>query len=213
MSIKGKWQQLAKELDFEFKEGIDALIESPHLGKIAQDVFPGKTRDIEQAKILLKTDFVRTMLSKIFLGMATGTYRDFEFLLYRSASSSSISGTRHYDVNVVLFFNKPYHWGMEITTVDFFSKLGKTLLPKAYVKIPHSPLNPLVRIKAKGEDRIRTLLSYDKLQQQLVELFSYSKNFKVSDYGIRFKESGEILAKERVMGLMDMMVNAAETFY
>lgn len=213
MNIKEQWIQLAGELGFQFKEGIDALIDSPHLEKIVQEELQGKIRDLQQVRNLLKSTFVKTMLSKIFMGIATGTYREFEFLIYRGMTSSSGSGTRNYHVNIVLFFKTPYHWGMEITPAGFFSKWGKLFFPKAYVKLPYSRLDPLVVIKGKEKEHIKTLLSYEKLQQGLIQLFSYPGDFKVSDYGIRFKEPGEILPKEHTIDLMNIMVKTAESFY
>ncbi len=213
MNIKDQWIQLANELNFQFKEGIELLTDSPHLGKIGKEECQGKIRKLEQVKTLLKANFVKSMLSKIFMGIATGKYREFEFLIYRGTTSSSGSGNHNYYVNLVLFFKNPYRWGMEITPAGFFSKWGKLLFPKTYVRLPYSRLDPLVVIKGKDKEHIQTLLSYEKLQQQLIELFSYSKNFKVSDHGIRFKEPGQILPKEYIIDLMNMMVKAAEAFY
>ena len=124
MGIKEDWQALANQLNFEFHEGINALINSPspQLEQIMREEFPGKMQDIEKAKALLNTPFVQSMLSKIFLGMAKGTYKEFEFLIYRSTASSSSSNTKQYFVNIVLFFKKVYNLGMEITAAGFFSR-------------------------------------------------------------------------------------------
>lgn len=213
MDVKEKWQQLAVELGFEFKEGIDGLLDSPHLESIALEEMQGKARDIQHIRALLQSNFVRGMLSRIFLGIATGSHRDFEWFVYRSSSSSSGSGSTHYYVNVNLFFKKTYGWGMKITASGFFGKLGKILFPGAYVRLRRSSLAPMVSIKGKEKDRIKTLLSFDKLQHRLVELFSFSRNFKVDDYGIRYREPGHILSKERILELMEIMAKTAGTFY
>lgn len=215
MGIKEDWQALANQLNFEFHEGINALINSPspQLEQIMREEFPGKMQDIEKAKALLNTPFVQSMLSKIFLGMAKGTYKEFEFLIYRSTASSSSSNTKQYFVNIVLFFKKVYNLGMEITAAGFFSRLGKKLFPGSYVRIPNSELDPMLVIRGKNKEQIRTMLSYEKLQTQLMELFSYSKNFKITDYGIRLKEPGQIIPKEHIISLMDMMAKTGAQFY
>jgi hypothetical protein len=82
---------------------------------------------------------------------------------------------------------------MEITACGLFNRLGKTLFPGSYVSLPNSELNSMVVIKGKNKAQIQTMLSYEKLQTQLKELFSYSKNFKITDYGIRLKEPAQVI--------------------
>ncbi|MCP4147885.1 MAG: hypothetical protein GY757_09050 [bacterium] len=214
MSMKEQWQQLAGELNLEFKEGIDALLESPHLASIVATEMTGKPVDIQQVSTMLNTPFVRGMLSKIFLGMITGTHRGFELFIYRgTTSSSSSSNTRSYQVNVALFFKKPYELGLKVTPANFFSKLGKMLFASSYVRIPGSKLDPMVVIKADNKEQTQIMFSYEALQDKLLDLFSGSGDIKISDHGIRIKESGEILPKQRIMELLDLIAAAAEKFY
>ncbi len=215
MSIKEQWGRLADELGFTFKEGIDAILESPHTEKILRQEFPEKAGDFQQASALLNNPFVRGMLSKVFLGMATGTYRDFEFLVYRGTSSSSSgSGSRrsHY-VNTVLLFKKTYNLGLDIQSSGAFSRLGKLFFSGRYIRPRDPGLDSLVVVKGENRDQIGTMLSHSRLQEGLVELYSFSPAFKISDHGIRIKEGGEIASKEHITGIMERMVSVAETFY
>ncbi|MCP4214319.1 MAG: hypothetical protein GY765_06665 [bacterium] len=212
MSIKEQWQLLAEEIGFKFYEGIEALIESPVMMDIARMEFPDKVRDIEQVSAMLGNPMVKKMLSTVFLGIATGSYKEFDFFVYRSRTSSGSNSASYY-FNVVLIFKKSYKLGMEITSAGFFSSLGKKLFSKSYIRIPNAPLDPMVVIKGENRQQIEVLLSHSPLQEQLVNLYSHSRDFKVTDSGIRYKTGGQIRPKEFTLSIMDKMVEAAKHFY
>jgi hypothetical protein len=213
MKIKEQWQTLANEFNFKFNEGIEALFYSPHLEKIIREEIPGKISDFSEFSPSLNSPLFKGILLRISLGMMTGRYREFEFLIYRSTSTSSGLGSKSYFVNIALFFNNPYYLEMQITSAGFLSWLGKKFFPDSYIRIPNSPLDPMVAIKGKNKDQIQTMLSYNILQSQLIELFSFSKDFKITDHGIRLKHPEEILTKAYITEIMDRMISAAETFY
>jgi hypothetical protein len=212
MSLKEKWMNLADELNFKFHPGIDALLESPHMEQILRDEFPDKMLDFEKASNFLNNPIVKGMMAKAFLGMASGSFQDYDFLVYPSSSSSS-SGSRTYYVNTVLFFKNPYNHDMHITTANFFSKIQKKISPSAFIKTTNPKLNASLLIKGKNKDQIQTLLSYKKLQSQLIKLFNFSKYTKITDYGIRIKIPSKILPKETIIPHMQIMSETAKVFY
>lgn len=212
MDAKAEWQSLAEALGFEFKEGINALLESDRVQKVA---FEDYSKNHQSASPeFLKNPLIQGMLSKLFLGMITGIYEDFEFLLYRSSSSSS-SNTQNktYYSNCVLMFKRSYEFGMEVVPATFWSRLGKKLFSGKYVKIHHPELDQMLSIKGKNKHQVQTLLSNGDLQVKLLELYKISDGFKITDHGIRFKEPGHVFSRERALELMKLMAEAAGKFY
>ena len=75
MSRKDDWRKLTAELGFEFKEGVNAFLDSPTLRRFAAEEMNQK--DIRQAESMLRNPMVQTILAKVFMGTASGRYRDF----------------------------------------------------------------------------------------------------------------------------------------
>lgn len=208
MGSKEKWQQLAVELGFEFKTGIRAFLESPTVLKL----FEG--RQLPKNPALLQNPMVQMMIEKVFMGTVTGFYRKFEFYLLRGSkgSSSTGGGKQIYYVSVVLLFKNPLGTGLEIRPASFFSSIGKMLMPRKYLKIPNKELEQLITAKGKNKNQISVHLYDPKFQEMLLKLFRFSKDFKITDEGIRYEQDSDIIDKNHALEVMDLMATAAEYF-
>ena len=211
MDIKEEWRQLAEQLGFEFHEGIEALVTSPNLAKIACQEFPDKITDFEQFASLLDHPFVRSLMGSVFTGMAVGKFQSFDFFLYKSSSSTDANKQTSY-VNTILFFKNPYKLQMELEAAGFFSLLGKKIFKRSAIITSNPRLEQMMVAKGEKKEEITALLSNTELQSKLVELFSRSRGFKISDYGIRIKEPGKITTKGRAEELMTFMAETAKLF-
>ena len=210
MSIKDEWIALAGELGFEFKEGLRAFTEPKTLYLIAQKEM--KVKNVEQAQKFLNHPMVQTLMSKVFMGAAAGRYRDFDFVLLRSSSSSGSSSRNHY-VNVALFFNTDLRCDLEIEKGGFWSRLGRKFFSGSYVKLPNNPkMESDLSIMAKDTGQAQVLLTDSRIQAAVANLFAASSGFKITDYGIRHKEKGDIIDKTRALELMDVMAESARAF-
>jgi len=210
--MKEKWQQLAEDLGFEYKEGIQAFTSSPRLRQMIAEDFPKGSDPLAMAEKFLKSPLVKRFIAKVFTGAIIGNYRDFEFVLYRSSSSSGSNSTTYY-TNIVLLFPRDYDLGMQVTYAGFWGRLGKKLFPGNKVRLMDPELDRLLVVKAKNKTQAQTLLSSSRLKWKLLDMFRDSKNFKITDQSIRYKEVGHIIDKEKALTKMEFMVEAASRFY
>lgn len=213
MSDKAAWMALADELGLEFKEGIDALLESPTLQKMAGPALGFK--DLSQAKAIFDNPLVHSLLTKVFIGSISGTYRELEFILFRgSATTSRSSGQRtvhHVHVNVL--FRKDQQMGLDITGTWWGAKLGKLVMPGRYLAVAANPdLDKLVVVNAEGKSQAKVLLGRNDLTTALLKMYQFSKEFHITDHGIRYHEPGRIIAADRARIIMDLMAEAADKF-
>lgn len=206
-----QWQNLARELGFEFHEGLDTFAKSPHILAIAAEEFPGKRMNPQQLQQLMNSPLVHHILGKLFLGIARGTYQEYEFFIYRKTTSSSNSNLKHYTVNIVLFFNHYYQLGMQVTRAGSMTRLGKKLFSGSYIRLPHQETDRLLKIKGKEKNQIREILSATGLQAPLTELFSLSRQaiVKITDTGIRVNIPGHFPDKDQALEIMKHMVAVA----
>lgn len=211
---KPQWLQLAAELNMEFKEGINAFLESENLISIAGLQKDFAAKDIRQLKELLQKPFISMMIKSVFIGNVVGKYRDYEFHLFRSRSNSSSSSNNIFYVNIILLFKNSYNYGMEITRAGFGSGLAKTLFKKHHAHIPNNQiLDKMLKIKGKNIKQIQTLLSDTTLQEKLWAIYESGKNITITDNGIRLKQQGEIISKDVAIKTMKIMADTADRFY
>ncbi|MBF0529975.1 MAG: hypothetical protein HQK55_12040 [Deltaproteobacteria bacterium] len=213
MSDRNDWVALAKELGLEFKPGIDDLLESPSLQKMVAPELGIK--DLSQAMKMLANPMVHSLLSKIFLGAATGFYQDLEFILYRGSSTStrSFGQQTRYAVHINVLFHKNQDMGLDMKAAWWGAKFGKAIMPNRYLPIPTNPeLDKLVVVKTADASRTKLLLERSDLATALLKMYQYSPKFHVTDHGIRYKESGRIIAADRARIIMDLLAEAAEKF-
>ena len=207
MEPKEKWRQLARELGFEFKEGLSALTESPALLSMAGPQL--KVKNYLQAREFLETPLVKTLLSRVFMGVASGTFQGYEFALLRGSKGSS-GRSRHYTVNISLFFPRSLQADLKITGRGLGDALARLFKPDSYLSFPHNPgLNKLVAVKARNRQKTEAILADLDFQDKLAALYRYSHNFTANDHGIRYHEPGQIIAHDRARQIMDLMSAAA----
>jgi len=207
--IRQQWQQLAQQLGFEFKPSFQAIVESKYVQVIAEE----QGKDISEAAAVLNNPLVRGLLEKLFVGIATGTYRQHEFTLLRKSKGSSSSSNRpSYYVSAALFFARPYRLGMRVYPEGLGSKVGKFLLRLQDVQVGNPEFDPKVMIKAKDVPGVQSILANPGLQEKLLALLDFSRDFQVTDYGITYTEPGHIVSVERAHEIMDRMADAADQF-
>ena len=213
MTRKDEWLQLSAELGFEFKDGVNPFLDSPTLRRFAAEEMNQK--DLRQAENLLRNPMVQTILAKIFMGTASGRYRDYEYALFHSSSkggSESHSSYTEY-VNIALFFPKDLRCDLTIEKAGRLVGLKRLFFAGKYMKIPNNEgLNHLVTVKATDKNQAKVILGERAIQEQLARLYGYSNGFKVTDHGIRFKEVGGIISKARAVEIMNIMADAADRF-
>ena len=207
VDIKEQWQRLAIELGFQLKHEIRPQVELPSLHKLAAKAI--KKGNMKDAEKFLETPMIKELLAKIFIGSATGIYRDFEFALFRSSISAPPSEPAYY-VNIVLMLKNNLQLGLDIQYAGLASKFGKKLMPGKYIRNSgNSDIDNFVAIQAKDRNRARNLLSVNGLSHRLSHLFRFSKRFIISDSSIRYDERGQFIEKENALKIMDMMVEVA----
>jgi len=208
MRIKEQWQNLAGELGLEFKPGIEAFLELPEAAtRIILDEF-GTDKPVPAAEIL-HNPLVKAFLAKVFMGVVTGEYRGYTVHLFRGSRGSSRTGQVH-AVNISMLFNQPKKNGLNIYGEGFFSRLGKKLFGVQDLESCNPELDKLVMIKAENVPQVQMTMTDPRVQQALVELYSYSTEFQITDPGIRYRISGEeIIDRATAMEVLDLMVAAA----
>ncbi len=202
------WQALAMELGFTFKPGVQAFMESPTALRLMAE------KGMPQQPTLLNNPMVQAFLAQLFLGVATGNYKGYECFAYRSsderaASRSRASNQRAYYVNMILLFKKPLPAALKIRSITLWDKLWCWLRRKPPITIVPE-LDRLVVISGLSDPAVQQMLGSVETQKLLSDFFSNSEPFKLDTYGVRHKESGRILPKERVLAVMDKMVALAE---
>ncbi len=213
MTRKDEWRNLTSELGFEFKEGVNAFLDSPTLRRMAAEEM--NQVDVKKADSILRNPMVQTILAKVFMGVASGRYRDFEFAVFHSSSrGGSGPGARHTEYsNVALFFPKDLRCDLVIEKAGPLAGLKRLILVGKYFRIPNNEgLNHLVTVKAADKSQAKVILAERAVQEQLAKLFVYSNGFKVTDHGIRYKEVGGLISKAKAMEIMDVMADAAGRF-
>ncbi len=211
MDINAQWAKLANDLGFQLKREIRPFVELPSLHKMAARAL--KTGDLHNAEKLLQHPMIADILSKTFVGSASGVYRGYEFAVFRSTHTGTPSPNPAYYVNIVLLFKEKYQLGLEIHQNGILSKIKKAIGLGSYVSIPENDLfNKKTAIKANMKDQARNLLSDKLLQDKLLNLYLFSNTFEISDRDIRYSERGTIIDKDKAIKIMDMMTEAAKSF-
>ncbi|MEW5724451.1 MAG: hypothetical protein AB1896_15175 [Thermodesulfobacteriota bacterium] len=207
MGDEEKWRELARDLGFEFKEGLRGFLESPALQMMAIE---GLTRDgLDQAGKFLEKPWVQALLTRMFLGVVTGRHQGIEFHLYRGGKTS---GSRTvYDINVAALFGRSLHCGLVVYRSGFLARLGRRLFPNRYVRIPHDPeFDRLVVVRARDEVQALAYFSSREVRGALLDLFRSKDDYKINDHGLRYKAPGRTLDRARALELMDRMAEVVE---
>jgi hypothetical protein len=211
MDIATRWNKLAMELGFQLKHEIRPFVELPSLHKMAAKAV--KAGNLHNAEKLLEHPMIADMLSKTFVGSATGIYRGFEFALFRSTHTGTPAPNPAYFVTIVLLFKEEYRYGIEIDHNDTLSKIKKTIGIGSYVRVPENRrLDNMIAVKARMKDQMRKILANKKLQDNLLNLYQFSNSFEITDRDIRYNERGTIIEKDHALKVMDLMTKVAEVF-
>ncbi len=211
MDINAQWKKLAGELGFQLKRKIRPFVELPSLHKMAAHAV--KTGNLHNAEKLLEHPMIADILSKTFVGSATGIYRSYEFAVFRSTHTGTPAPNPAYYVNIVLLFKEKYQLGLEICHNGILSKIRKAIGLGSYVRIPENDmLDKMIAIKANMKDQARNLLSDKLLQDKLLNLYRFSNTFEISDRDIRYSERGTIIDKDKAIKIMDLMAEVAGNF-
>jgi hypothetical protein len=210
MDLNTQWNKLAIELGFQLSPKIRPFVELPSLHKMAARAV--KRGDLHRAEKLLEHPAISNLLSKAFVGSATGIYRSYEFAVFRSTLGGDRGSNPAY-VNIVLIFKTKYQLGLEIWRNSILSKIKKAIGVGSYVKIPENEmLDKLIAVTANLKDQARILLSDRLLQDKLLDLYRFSNTFEISDRDIRYSERGTIMGKDRAIEIMDLMTDFADVF-
>lgn len=202
------WQALAGNLGFNFKPGIQAFLESPTALRLMAE------KGMPQQPSLLQNPIVQSFLAQIFLGAATGSYRGYEFYVYRSSStgtarSHSAGNQRSYYVNVILLFRKPLPAALKIRSQTTWDKLWRWLRRKPAISILPE-LDQVAMLSGLEDPAVQQLLGRTDTQKLLSDFFKSSEPFKLDTHGIRHKEAGKILPKTNALALMGKMAALAD---
>lgn len=209
MELRDEWQKLAKELEFDFVEGFENVLNIPAVQRtMKRELGGGKAASIEK---LLASPILRTTLSTMFIAAVSGRCQDRDFILFRNVLTSGSSGTRHvHYVNVISAFGRQLNYGLKVKAAGVFSGIGKAVFPRTYIRPDNNPeLDALVVVRGKQKAEIRSFLFSGKRMDKLKALISYSKKMKIDDYGIHFKEVGETIQSEKAKELMAIMASCA----
>ena len=205
MDIRGQWKELAEQMGFTFQEGLTPFLQTPPLQRImAQDM---KMADVGKLEQFLANPLVRTMIEKMVIGVATGHCEGFDFALFRSSTTSQLSNSHKpiYYSNVVLFFDQPRDIGIDIAKAGLLTKLGKKLAPSRYIQIPRAEIEAMVRVRARDTQQASALVSTERVQDSLTQLYKHSRSYTVNDHGVRYQEVAHIISHEQALAAMTVM--------
>jgi hypothetical protein len=204
-----RWSELAEELGLTFHPGVRGMFES----KLAERMAREQGHDPNQMEAVMNNGLLMAVLERVIVGVAIGSYRDYELYVYRnsrSSSSGSSGTTTSYSVHVQLYFPEAAELGLSIYKERFWSKVGK-FFGAQDIQSGNAELDPMVMIKAKDEGRAKRMMEEPELQHALLDLFKHSDGFEVDDGGIEHRTHGtDFLDAPIVRDLADRMVDAAE---
>lgn len=203
MEIKDQWVNLAKELGLEFKEGMNAFLESKIGRLVAGDMIPGEMPEF------MRHGLIQKLLSSFFLGVVTGAHDGQEVFLYRGVQSHG-SNRHSYHVEFAVSFSAPLNVGLDIEKLNFWTKIGRALFSSGVVYTGNQPLDGLVRTRASEPNRALRFLESDATQKSVLSLFQNFPSARITDYGVRCKEPGEICTAARAREVFQQLCNVAK---
>ena len=210
-ATRTKWQTLAADLGFEYVEGPENVLKIPAVQRtMTRELGGGQSGSIEK---ILASPILRAALKVMFIAALTGRHNDREFVVFRSVQSTgSSSGSRNIRfVNVIVAFRNQLQYGLKVKPSGVFTGIGKTLFPSTYIRPENRPeLDAAVVVRGKKKAEIKSFLFSGRRPESLMALFSHSKKIRIDDYGIHFKEVGEIIEADKARALMDAMSTAAK---
>jgi hypothetical protein len=198
MGRRERWAALAAELDFEFKVGVRAFLQSAAGRRELEE--RAKRGEIPSADLtFLENPLIMKMIELIFDGAIVGTHREHEFTLFpASQARTSRSGSTRYST-VTTFFKESY--ALEVGKILFFLQ---------DIQLGEAQLDKLVMIKGNDELAVKRLLDSRRVRDQLISMYTESSGFTIRDFGIKHQEVAEVISRDRALHLMDQMVDLAE---
>lgn len=208
MDITEQWQLLAVELGLEFRHEIRPRIELPSMHKMAAKAL--KKGNLAQAEHLFENPMMKKLLSKVFIGTATGYYRGFECAVFRSTIAAEVATNPAYFVNIVLMLPKDLGMGLDIKSAGLLNKISGLFSGKRIGFPNHPELNAMVSVEAGNKKAAQKLFAQKRLPETLRAMYAFSNRFTIWDESIRYDERGKIIARDRALEIMDLMVETAK---
>lgn len=203
-----QWKLLATTLGFEFKEGFDALLESPELIKLLKDqnVSP---EDLEKAKSMLHNPLVEGMIKKAFFGIVCGKHDCYNFYLTRSPQSSSSQKREDY-VYVIMIFEKSLNCEINIRKKTIADTLVQIFSKRKYLTLESGGEN-LKNIVATAKDKSQAelLLMKSGVMKGIKDLFANNEEIEVQDCGLRYEAYGNIIEPAEALRIMSHLAKFA----
>ena len=201
MSDIDVWRALADELGLEFKEGLRGFLESPTaLSMFGRDAPPPSVLD---------NPMVQALLEKVFLGAATGTYKDYEVHLFRGSKSSSSSNKANYYIGAVLLFARRLGVEFEMRPLTFSWRLGRLFSPGRYVQSGYRSFDGVMGVKSSSPMQTRRLLASKETRDAVLSFAANTHEPVVSEKGVRCKAKGSTISSEEARTLLDQLVEVA----
>jgi hypothetical protein len=147
------------------------------------------------------------LVDQVFSGVVIGEYEGYQVLLHPHFSG----GRDRSDPAVMLrlFWDQSLGFGLRIYREGFWSRVGRTLGAQDLTS-GDDELDGLVVIKATDVEGAAALLASADLRRALLALYRASDRHEVGDRGIVHRESGELIAPDRVRELLDDMLPVAQ---
>lgn len=202
MDIKENLRNLALQLRFEFKPGIQAFLESPTALKLLGQ------KNVPDNPTILKNPIVQGMIEKVFIGTATGFYNNYEFYIMRGIKGSTTSNKQNlYYAVMALLFKNHQELGLNITKKK--SAITRFFSSK-YAKINNNPeLDSMISVRADKKEQVQAFINEGTVQKALIDLYSYSSAFEINDEGMRYSANEMFEDASRPKKIMDIMSKTA----
>ncbi|MBF0501703.1 MAG: hypothetical protein HQM09_16310 [Candidatus Riflebacteria bacterium] len=205
MDLKEEWIQLAKELNFEFKEGFNAVLES----KVVSSLMGGEFGP--EGAAVFQTPIMQAILSRVFLGMATGKSGNYEFFVFKGDKTTSRNRTSYY-VRTILAFPNSLGIGLNIEPSGFFDRLIRSIFPGKTVHTGNSDLDTVLSIKADDQQKALRFLQSDTLKLKMLAFQKISPELRINDHGLLHTEPGEIASATHIQEIMAYLTGLADEF-
>ncbi len=210
--LKTQWQQLNDEMEFEWIEGFDGMIQNRKFKQMA--MMQVGEKEFNNLEKMLKNPLVGMLADFLDVYGLIGFYNNFEFSIFPGSEVSNTSdhSRKIYNVHIGLFFTKKYPFTFDIKKKGFFKKLFKRFFKNSINFPSHSDLGNTIDISSDDKASIEVFISDSKRLEALSKLYLESDDFVIDNMGIRFKTNAKILPKSELLPIMNAMIEFSTHF-
>ncbi|OHD53301.1 MAG: hypothetical protein A2014_06410 [Spirochaetes bacterium GWF1_49_6] len=201
------WKKLAEQLEFQYDESIDALIESPVLIQLSGQQYT--QQNLDRIREMLNQPMFKNFYHEMFPCLLSGQSGKYPVFIYPIRFSTQGTESSNYTVNVMMMFPTHYNFELSIKKSSFFGRLFRTGIKS------HDPeFNSMVTVKAKNnKEQVKTFLENMSLVYAAKDLFRQFPSAEIGDAGVKNSLPAGEPDLHEVKQLLDTMKKVLDCFY